>query len=373
MQFIDLHRQYERIEDTVQKGISEVLKHKKFIMGPEVGEFEEKLKKYTGVKHVICCASGTDALVLPLRAYGLKEDDAIFVPSFSFFASAESISLAGGTPVFVDCEKDTFNISADSLKKAIEKVKQEEKLTPKGIIAVDLFGLPADFPEIKKIARENKLFVLEDAAQGFGGKIKSETACSFGDVAATSFFPAKPLGCYGGGGAVFTNDDDIAEKIKSIHVHGQGVDKYDNVRIGLNSRLDTIQAVVLNAKIDIFEEELKLRNKVAEEYEARLKNSINTPKITTGYTSSWAQYTLKAQDTEARDRIIKSLTEAGIPTAIYYATPIHLSSAYKNIREVQIDLPNTEEICEQVFSIPMHPYLSIDEIDKISDIISKSV
>ena len=373
MQFIDLHRQYERIERTVQDGISKVLDHKKFIMGPEVDEFEEKLKKYTGVKHVICCASGTDALVLPLRAYGLKETDAVFVPSFSFFASAESISLAGGTPVFVDCDKDTFNISVDSLKKAIENVKKNQKLTPKGIVAVDLFGLPANFPEIKKIAQENNLFILEDAAQGFGGRIKEKVACSFGDVAATSFFPAKPLGCYGDGGAVFTNDDDMAEKIRSIHVHGQGVDKYDNVRIGLNSRLDTIQAVILNAKIDIFEDELKLRNKVAQEYEVRLKESINTPKGINGYISSWAQYTLKARNAEERKKITNALAEASVPTAIYYATPIHLSSAYKDIKGDQIDLPNTEEICNKVFSIPMHPYLNIDEIEKISDIISSSV
>ena len=245
MQFIDLHRQFDRIEDGVREGFDAVLKHKGFIGGPEIKELQKQLAEYTDVKHVIACASGTDALTVPLRAWDLKETDAVFVPSFTFFASAESITLAGGTPVFVDVDYDTFNMDPSDLEAKVKETLEEGKLTPKGIVAVDLFGLPADFPAIRKVADKYGLFVLEDAAQGFGGTIGDKRAGSFGDVGSTSFFPAKPLGCYGDGGAIFTSDDDMAFLIDSIHVHGKGTDKYDNVRIGYNSRLDTFQAVVL--------------------------------------------------------------------------------------------------------------------------------
>lgn len=372
MQFIDLHRQYETIKSQIEEDLSKVLEHKQFIMGPEVKLLEKRLGEYTGVKHVISCASGTDALVIPLMAYGLSKTDAVFVPSFTFFASAESISLAGGTPVFVDCDRDTFNMSVESLKEAIETVRKEGLLIPRGIIAVDLFGLPANFEEIRKIADENNLFLLEDGAQGFGGTISTQKACSFGDIAATSFFPAKPLGCYGDGGAIFTNDDELAEKINSIHVHGQGVDKYDNIRIGLNSRLDTFQAAILNRKLDIFDNEMKQRNKIADLYCRELRSVVEIPVIPTNYCSSWAQFTIKTKDTEVRDRLMKKLKEKHIPTAIYYATPIHLSSAYKEHLQAKIDMRNTEEICKKVLSLPMHPYLLEEEIKIICDTIREN-
>lgn len=371
MQFIDLHRQYDLIEEKVKNGIHDVLDHKRFIMGQEVKNLEARLAEYVGVKHVICCASGTDALVIPLMAYGIEENDAIFVPSFTFFASAESVSLAGGTPVFVDCEEDTFNMSVESLKKAIAHVKAEGKLKPRGIIAVDLFGLPADFDAIAKVAEEEGLFVIEDGAQGFGGRIGERRACSFGDVTSTSFFPAKPLGCYGDGGAIFTNDDALVEKMKSIHIHGQGTDKYDNVRIGLNSRLDTMQAVVLDAKLDLFDDELVKRNHVAERYTEALKDILDTPVVPEGFYSSWAQFTLKVKDGQSREEIMKQLNEAGIPTAVYYPIPIHQSTAYEAIAKDQIALPVTEKIAKQVFSIPMHPYLTDEEIDQICAALKK--
>lgn len=374
MQFIDLHRQYDIINEKIQKGFKKVLEHKKFIMGDEVKTLEKRLADYVGVKHVICCASGTDALVIPLRAYELTENDAVFVPSFTFFASAESISLAGGTPVFVDCEYDTYNISPSSLEKEIKKVKLEGKLNPRGIIAVDLFGLPANHIKIAEIAKKYGLFILEDGAQGFGGSINEKKACSFGNVAATSFFPAKPLGCYGDGGAIFTNDDSLAEKIESIHVHGQGENKYDNVMIGLNSRLDTFQAVVLNAKLDIFDEEIKLRNKIAEMYCEELDDILETPFIPLNFNSSWAQFTVRIKNNSIkREKLLKEINAQGIPTAVYYPTPIHMSSAYRCLRNENFYLPNTEDVCDRVFSIPMHPYLTKLEIEQVCDVIRRVV
>lgn len=373
MQFIDLHRQYEQIEDKVKGGLFNVLEHKKFIMGSEVSALEERLANYVGVKNVICCASGTDALTIPLRAYDVTENDAIFVPSFTFFASAESISLAGANPVFVDCEEDTFNMSASSLKEAIAYIKKEGRLNPKGIIAVDLFGLPANFQEIQNIADENDMFLLEDAAQGFGGRIGAKKACSFGNISATSFFPAKPLGCYGDGGAIFTDDDELADRIRSIHIHGQGSDKYDNIRLGLNSRLDTMQAVILDAKLDIFDDELDKRNRIANKYKELLDGIICTPDIPDGFYSSWAQFTLRIKEGQSREEIIKHMKELGVPTAVYYPIPVHLSSAYLGISDNQIRLPNTEKLSKQVFSIPMHPYLKDEEVIKICDAVRKSI
>lgn len=373
MQFIDLHRQYDKIDEKVKSGILNVLDHKRFVMGQEIKDLEARLAEYVGVKHAICCASGTDALVIPLMAYGVEKTDAIFVPSFTFFASAESVSLAGGTPVFVDCEEDTFNMSVESLKKAIEHVKAEGKLKLKGIIAVDLFGLPADFEAIKEMADEHGMFLMEDGAQGFGGNINGKKACSFGNVASTSFFPAKPLGCYGDGGAIFTNDDELAAKIHSIHIHGQGTDKYDNVRLGLNSRLDTMQAVVLDAKLDIFDDELVKRNKVAAMYTEELKDILETPVVPENYFSSWAQYTLKVKDGQSREEILEKLKAEGIPTAVYYPIPIHQSTAYAGIAGDQIELPVTEKIAKRVFSIPMHPYLEEEEIKRVCDAIKKVI
>lgn len=363
MQFIDLHRQFDRIEDGVREGFDAVLKHKGFIGGPEIKELQKQLAEYTDVKHVIACASGTDALTVPLKAWDLKETDAVFVPSFTFFASAESITLAGGTPVFVDVDYDTFNMDPADLEAKVKETLEEGKLTPKGIVAVDLFGLPADFPAIRKVADKYGLFVLEDAAQGFGGTIGDKRAGSFGDVGSTSFFPAKPLGCYGDGGAIFTSDDDMAFLIDSIHVHGKGTDKYDNVRIGYNSRLDTFQAVVLLNKMTLFDDELDKRNLVAAEYTKRLKDTFETPVVPEGYGSSWAQYTLKAKDKEERDMIVAKMKEQGIPVMVYYPIPIHRSGAYKHLGAK--NLPVTDDLSDRVFSIPMHPYLELEEIEMI--------
>lgn len=370
MQFIDLHKQYDLIEDSLRKRLDKILGEKRFIGGEEVDELENMLADYVGVKHVLACASGTDALIIPLRAYELKKDDAVFVPSFTFFASGESVSLAGGTPVFVDVDESTFNIDSDSLMQKIKEVKREGKLKPRGIIAVDLFGLPADYDEIKKIADQEGLFIIEDAAQGFGGSNKGRKAGSFGNMAGTSFFPAKPLGCYGDGGAIFTDDDDLYAVMKSVHVHGQGVDKYDNVRIGLNSRLDTIQAAVLLEKMSLFDRELELRNEAADYYEKRLSDYVKTPKIPEGYYSSWAQYTIQVKDEQTRQRIIDTLGAEGIPAMIYYPIPMHQSTAYKG-DNLDTVLPVSEKLSKVVMSIPMHPYLSREEQDSICDSVIK--
>ncbi|WP_102378239.1 DegT/DnrJ/EryC1/StrS family aminotransferase [Raoultibacter timonensis] len=365
MQFIDLKTQFERIEDDVFSRVSTVLQSQKYVMGPEIAELEEKLAEYAGVRHAISCSSGTDALVIPLMGYDLKATDAVFVPSFTFFASAESITLAGGTPVFVDSDATTFNLSPADLDRAIDETLAEGKLTPRGIITVDLFGQPADYDEILAIADKHGLFVIEDAAQGFGGEYKGAKAGSFGNVASTSFFPAKPLGCYGDGGAIFTDDDDLAELIKSIRVHGQGSDKYDNVRIGVNGRLDSIQAAVLLSKLAIFDSEVEARNQVANAYSERLSDVLAVPAVTNGKLSVWAQYTLVAKDADERTAIIDACKAAGVPTAIYYPIPIHLSTAYKNLGYKLGDLPVCEDLANRVFSIPMHPYLQESDIEQI--------
>ena len=371
MQFIDLEAQFERIEENISGRIKTVLRSQKYIMGPEVIEVETKLADIAGVKHVLTCASGTDALVIPLMAYRLSIVDAVFVPSFTFFASAECITLAGGTPVFVDCDPITFNISPESLEKSIKEIKNEGKLNPKGIITVDLFGCPADYDKLEAIAEQQGLFLLEDAAQSFGSIYKEKRAGAFGHVAATSFFPSKPLGCYGDGGAIFTNDDDLFQIMKSIRVHGEGIDKYDNIRIGLNARFDTIQAAVILSKLEIFEEEIMRRNRTAAAYTERLADVIATPKIPDGLLSVWAQYTLVAKSSRERKMVIDALADQNIPTAIYYRTPIHLSTAYKNLGYREGDLPVSEELAERVFSIPMHPYLSQCDIEKIATTIRK--
>lgn len=371
MQFIDLHKQYELVEKRIDERLKKIFEHKHFIGGEDVLELEARLAEYVGVKHVVACASGTDALTIPMMAIGLSKSDAVFVPSFTFFASGESVTLAGGTPVFVDSFKDTFNMNPKSLEEAIVRTLEEGKLTPKGIIPVDLFGLPANFEEIRKIADKYKLFILEDAAQGFGGSIEGKKACSFGDVAGTSFFPAKPLGCYGDGGAIFTNSDELYEKMKSIHVHGQGSDKYDNVRIGLNSRLDTIQAAVLIEKLNIFDDELVKRNHVADYYTEQLKDVVETPTVPEGYGSSWAQYTLKLKSTQEREKLIKTLNGNGIPAMVYYPIPMHKSTAYASENEGLV-LSDCEKLSKTVMSLPMHPYLTDDELKTICDVVKRA-
>lgn len=354
MQFIDLEAQYLHLKEKINSRIQKVLDHGQYIMGPEVQELEQKLAEYVGVKHAITCANGTDALTLAMMVLGIKEGDAVFCPTFTFFATAEVIAYEGATPVFVDSDPDTFNICPIDLERRISATIAEGNLTPKAIIAVDLFGLPANYPELQKIADKYNLKLVEDAAQGFGGSINGVRAGSFGDIATTSFFPAKPLGCYGDGGAIFTNNDEYAELIKSYRVHGKGTDKYDNVRIGVNSRLDTIQAAILLEKLAEFPIELIKRNKAAQKYNNTLNDKYKTPKVPLGYTSSWAQYTL-VSDNRAEE--MAKYKEQGVPTMIYYGTCMHQQTAFKALGYTNDDLPVASKLASQVFSLPMHPYL----------------
>ncbi len=363
MEFRDLKTQYRVLKDDIDKACEEVMLNCNFISGKQVEELEKELAEYVGVKHCVTCGNGTDALSLALMAWGIKEGDAVFVPDFTFFASGEVVSHIGAEPVFVDVDKDTFNICPKKLEEAILKVKNDGKLTPKVIVAVDLFGLPADFEEIRKIADKYGLLILEDGAQGFGGEIKGSKVCSFGDIGATSFFPAKPLGCYGDGGAVFTNDDNIFELLKSYRVHGKGSMKYDNVRIGVNSRLDTMQAAILLIKLKAFKDyELKDINEVAKKYTDELKDVVKTPVIKDGFYSSYAQYTLTLEDKETRDSLQSFLKENDIPSMIYYPKPMHEQKAFDYLDYKGEDFENTIMLCDCVLSIPMHPYLKDEDI-----------
>lgn len=361
MKFIDLRRQYEKLENEINANIQKVLEHEQFIMGPEVEELERELAKYTGRKYAYTCSSGTDALVIPLMAYELEKTDAVFVPSFTFFASAESVNLAGATPIFVDSKND-FLLDCEDLECRIENTIAEGKYVPRGIIAVNLFGQVCDFDEIGRIARKYNLFVLEDAAQSMGAARCGRKSGSFGDVSATSFFPAKHLGCYGDGGAIFTDDDELASKIKSIRVHGQGGGRYDNVRIGLNGRMDTLQAAILQPKLKILDEEIDLRQKVAEHYTRLLREQFTTPQVLEGNVSAWAQYTLLADSEAQRNQIVEGMKDKGIPIMVYYATPLHMQTAYRYLGYADTDVENASGLSKRVFSLPMHPYLNEDEI-----------
>ena len=332
-----------------------------FILGDEVIELEEKLADYAGVKECVTCASGTDALLIPLMANKISNGHAVFTTNFSFFATAEVISLNGASPVFIDIDERTFNIDPELLELQIKKTLNEGRLIPKAIIAVDLFGQLADYIKIQKIAKKYNLLLIEDAAQSFGASYKNKKSCSFGDVAATSFFPAKPLGCYGDGGAIFTNNSKQAELYKSIRVHGQGKNKYDNVRIGLNSRLDTIQASVLLNKLKIFDDELNNRQKISKYYSQRLNNYLDVPYIEKDNYSSWAQYSLLAKNENCRNSIVKFLNKNNIPTAIYYNKVFSDFSMYNTCGEFNI----SKKISNKIFSIPMHPYLTINQMDNI--------
>jgi len=357
MQFIDLKTQQERIRENIDRRIREVLDHGKYIMGPEIQELETGLAEYVGVRYCISCSSGTDALLIPLMAWGIGPGDAVFTTPFTFIATAEVIQLLGGTPVFVDIEKDTFNIDPSRLDSAIRNVIQEKKIRPRCIIPVDLFGLPANYPQIQKVADKYGLKILEDGAQGFGGSIGNRKACSFGEVASTSFFPAKPLGCYGDGGAIFTNDPDLASVMDSIRVHGKGSDKYDNIRIGINGRMDTIQAAIVLAKMEIFDDEVKKRNLVAAEYNRRLKGVHSTQKIPDGYESVWAQFSILADDSTHRQQLLQKLKDKGIPGAVYYPLSLHRQKAFEHLGYQQNDFPVSESVSQRIFSVPMHPYL----------------
>lgn len=370
MQFIDLKSQYAQIKEQVNKGIDGVLEHGRYVFGPEIDELEKRLAEYVGTKHALACSSGTDALLMPLMAWGIGPGDVVFTTPFSFVATSEVISLVGATAVFVDIDEKTYNIDPVKLEAAVEKVKAEGKLKPKAVIPVDLFGLPAELHKIEAIAEKHNLMVLEDAAQGFGGSLDGKKAGSFGHAGATSFFPAKPLGCYGDGGAVFTDDDELIEKLKSIRVHGMSAtERYDNVNIGLNARMDSIQAAILLTKLDIFPGELVKRNNVASRYSANLGNSVVTPFVPGGYYSCWAQYSVLAKDAAHREELRNKLQEQGIPTAVYYPIPLHLQTAYSYLGYKKGDMPVCEGISERIFSLPMHPYLTEEEIDKICEVI----
>lgn len=367
--FIDLHAQRDRIRDRLDAAMARVLDHGGFIMGPEVGAFETQLAEFCGVPHALGCANGTDALQLVLMAEGIGPGDAVFVPAFTFVASAEVVPLMGATPVFVDVDEATFNISAASLKSAIQTAKAEG-LNPRLVIAVDLFGLPADYALINAIAKDNRLVVLADSAQGLGGSIGGKRSGSLADWTTTSFFPAKPLGCYGDGGAVMCADDEKAALIKSLRIHGKGGDKYDNVRIGINSRLDTLQAAILIEKLAIFEDEIERRNVVAQRYAEGLGNAVRVPHVPDGYGSSWAQYTVQLEN---RADVSAKLREAGIPTAVYYPIPMHKQSGYLDYPVAENGLAVSESLSANVLSLPMHPYIQQGDQDHVIAEVLKAV
>jgi UDP-2-acetamido-2-deoxy-ribo-hexuluronate aminotransferase len=372
LQFIDLKTQYNKMEEEILSGIKTVLNHGQYIMGPEVNEIEKKLADFAGTKFCVSCASGTDALLMPLMAFDISPGDAVFTTPFTFIATAEVIQLLGATPVFVDIEEDTFNICPIKLEQKIKEVLAEGKLNPKVIIPVDLFGLPSNYNKISQISNKFGLKLIVDSAQGFGASIDGEISCGFGDVGATSFFPAKPLGCYGDGGAIFTDDNEIYEKLVSIRVHGKGEDKYNNVRIGINGRLDTIQASILLTKLKYYNEEIKLRNKVANNYFERLGGNVSTQYIPDGYKSVWAQFSVLASNNNQRELLQTKLKADGVPSAIYYPKPLHLQIAFNSLGYKLGDFPISEMISNRIFSLPMHPYLKEEDIIKISKIINEN-
>lgn len=370
MEFRDLKKQYAVLKTEIDAGIAQVLTSARFISGPQVKELEQKLAEYVGVKHCITCANGTDAITLGLMAWGIGEGDAIFVPDFTFFSSGECPAYEGAAPIYVDVERGSFNLDPEKLETAVQKVIAEGRYTPRAVIAVDLFGQPADYTRIKPICEKYGLYLLEDGAQGFGGAIGGKMACSFGDISTTSFFPAKPLGCYGDGGAIFTDNDDWAALIRSLTVHGKnGSDKYDNIRIGMNSRLDTIQAAVLLPKLEAFEKyEVADVNAAAAKYTRALEGScLELPRIPAGVVSSWAQYTVILPDSVNRADLQAKLKEAGIPTMVYYAKPMHLQGAFAGTDSAEADCPVTEYLCSHVLSLPIHPYLEDADICLVCD------
>lgn len=366
MQFRDLQKQYQVLKPRMDAAVGKVLTDANFISGAQVKALEKKLAEYVGVKHCITCANGTDALKLAEMAYGIGSGHAVFVPDFTFFSTAETVAELGATNIFVDVDMDTFNICPKALEAAIGKVIAEGKLEPKAIVAVDLFGQPADYPALSAIAEKYGLILIEDGAQGFGGRIGERTACSFGHIATTSFFPAKPLGCYGDGGAVFTNDDEAAALIRSLCIHGKsGEDKYNNIRIGMNSRLDTLQAAVLEVKLDAFAgKELEAVNRAAGWYNARLSGAVKTPVVLPGFYSSWAQYTIQLPDDGSQDALQQALKAQGIPTMIYYPRGMHQQGAFADI-PYEGQCPNTGKLCRTVLALPMHPYLEEADVDVI--------
>lgn len=369
MQFRDLKQQYRILKADIDRAILDVAASGVYVMGPAVVELERMLADYVGTRHCVSCASGTDALMLALKAWGIGHGDAVFVPDFTFFASAEAVSSVGATPVFVDVDRETFNINPADLENKIQATIRKGELLPKVIMAVDLFGLPANYPAIRTIADSHHLLILEDGAQGFGGAVDGKRCCSFGDISTTSFFPAKPLGCYGDGGACFTDNDEWAALIDSYRMHGKGASKYENIRIGMNSRLDTIQAAILQVKLQAFDKELAAINKAAAEYTARLADIVETPAVPAGFRSSWAQYTIKLNSNAERNGLQAYLKELGIPSMVYYPCPLHRQMAYRNFGQHESGCPVADNLCDTVLSLPIHPYISSEEITDVCNAI----
>jgi UDP-2-acetamido-2-deoxy-ribo-hexuluronate aminotransferase len=385
MRFIDLGAQQQRIRKAIEDRIRAVLDHGQYIMGPEITAIEKKLAEYVGVEHAVGCSSGTDALVLTLMAYDVGPGDAVITTPFTFMATAEAIALAGATPIFTDVDPVTFNMDPAGLEQAIRAARDWDKTVHplpgrdfavpprlKAVMPVDLFGIPADYARINALARDNGLLVIEDAAQSFGGEVQGRKTCALAEAACTSFFPAKPLGAYGDGGMIFTDDGLRAARMRSLLVHGQGRDKYENVEIGINGRLDTLQAAVLLAKFEIFPEELLLRERVASQYAFFLdhaSSAVRVPTVPEGCRSAWAQYSVLASDEAHRAHLLENLGKAGVPTAIYYPRPLHLQPAFGNLGYRQGDFPVSEACANRIFSLPMHPYLDPEDQERIARII----
>ena len=380
MEFRDLKKQYQVLKTDIDSKVQAACANAQFIGGAPVNELEKALSEYVGVKHCITCANGTDALSLAAMAWGIGEGDAVFVPDFTYFASGEIVAFEGATPIFVDVCRDTYNLDPEKLEKAIIKAKNEGKYKLRAVIAVDLFGQPAEFDRIRAICDKYDLLLLEDGAQGFGGRIGDKIACSFGDISTTSFFPAKPLGCYGDGGAVFTDNDEWAELIRSYAVHGKGSSKYDNVRVGVNSRLDTIQACVLDVKFSAFRKyELEDVNKAAAKYSelftaaGAMDKGLVLPAVKQGYYSSWAQYTVQLPQGADREKIQSEMKALGIPTMIYYIKPMHCQGAFEGTDSAVAECEVTDKICESVLSLPLDPYKSDEDIKKVVDALIKLI
>ena len=368
--FIDLKSQYAALKSDIDKNIQAVLDDGRYINGPALKAFESELAEFSGVKHALGCSSGTDALVIPLMAiqemkgYSRDKPMAVFVPAFTYTASAEVIALVGAQPVFVDVDPKTFNMCAVSLAREIEKVKAAGDYEPAVVMAVDLFGQPADYNALKPVADQHGLLMMCDSAQGLGGELDGKRVGSLGDVSGTSFFPAKPLGCYGDGGAIFTDDDEMAKIMTSIRTHGTGSHKYEVLRIGMNGRLDTLQAAILSVKLAAFEDEIAARNTLADHYNAELSDLVETPFVMPNALSSWAQYVLK---TDRREALQAFLKEKGIPTMVYYPSPMHFQIAYKQYGDGPGSMPVSEGLCSQVMALPMHPYMDSDTASMITD------
>ncbi len=382
MEFRDLKTQYKKLKQEIDASLANAIESTRFISGPQVKELESQLAEYIGVKHCISCANGTDAITIAMMVWGIGPGDAVFVPDFTFFSSGECPAFEGATPIYVDVNSSTYNIDPQQLDAAIERVNAEGKYKTKAVVSVDLFGLPADYPAIRSICDKHGLLLLEDAAQGFGGSINGKLACSFGDISTTSFFPAKPLGCYGDGGALFTDNDEWADLIRSICVHGKDTSnpndpnaKYNNIRLGMNSRLDTVQAAILLPKFKAFKEyELEDVNQVACWYTDALRDAgIVLPLVKDGYVSSWAQYTVQLPEDVDRNAIQAALKAKGIPTMVYYMKPMHTQGAFAGTDSAAVDCPVTERLCKTVLSLPMHPYLTKEDAVFVAEELKKAL